>query len=250
MTTLILARHGRSTSNSAGTLAGRTPGIELDERGVEQATALGERLRGIGLDAVVSSPLKRCRSTAELALSSAGLDLPVQLDDRVMETDYGSWSGRLLKDLAELPQWRQVQQSPSSVVFPDGEAMLGVRTRVSEAVQDWNTRLGPEAVWLLVSHGDPITALLSWALGMDFDRVQSLTVDPASVSIVHFPTPKDDASPAHPRIATINSISGPLAGWIAPVEANVGGGLGAAGGSDSPSPSPQDGTTPAPGAAS
>lgn len=256
MATVILARHGRSTSNTARTLAGRTPGVFLDDRGREQASHLGQRLRGIGLTAVVSSPLERCQQTTELALAGAQITLPIQLDDRVMETDYGQWSGQPLADLAALPQWNQVQTAPSTMTFPEGESMLAVRDRMAAAVMDWNARLGPEAVWLLVSHGDPIISLLSWALGMEFDRVQTLMVDPASVSILHFLTPPgqqdtaqhdtaqhDTAQPQPVRpdpsrqpdpmikVATINSISGPLADWITPVEASLGGGLGGAGGS-------------------
>ena len=64
MATLILARHGRTTANATGVLAGRSKGVHLDDKGVEQARAAAERLAGVPLAAVVSSPLERCRETS------------------------------------------------------------------------------------------------------------------------------------------------------------------------------------------
>ena len=241
MSTLVLIRHGRSTSNSAGTLAGRTPGVTLDDVGRTQAEALGERLRGVTPAAVVCSPLERCQQTIALAREVAGFDTDISTDDRVQETDYGSWSGRLLADLAKEPEWATVQTSPSTAVFPDGERMHDVRDRMVEAVLDWNARLPTDAVWLLVSHGDPITGLLSWALGMPYDRVQSLMVDPASTSVIHLPSAEalsasreggsGDPS-AIVRVATVNAVAGPVASFVrqpAAPGAQVGGGVGATG---------------------
>ncbi|CAI9398621.1 MULTISPECIES: MSMEG_4193 family putative phosphomutase [Aestuariimicrobium] len=235
MSTLVVVRHGRSTSNAAGTLAGRTPGIVLDEVGHQQAATLGERLAGVRLAAVVCSPLERCQQTASRALDIAGISIEVSTDERVQETDYGHWSGRLLKDLAKEPAWRTVQTAPSQAQFPGGERMLEVRERVVDAVLDWNARLPVDAVWLLVSHGDPISGLLTWALGMDYDRVQSLMVDPASASIIHLPPPGAEAgSPqAIVRVATVNSVAGPIGAFVRTPDAaggQVGGGVGATGG--------------------
>lgn len=236
MSTLIVVRHGRSTSNSAGTLAGRTPGIVLDETGEAQARTLGERLKGVNLHTVVCSPLERCRQTVDLALATAGLNPQVHLEPRVQESDYGQWQGRMLADLAKEPGWATVQSRPSEARFPGGESMLEVRDRVVAAVNDWNRQLPADAVWLVASHGDPISGLLTWALGMDFDRVQSLMVDPASASVVHLPDP-GETRPGHDivRVATVNSIAGPLASFCAQpqlAQSSVGGGLGAAGGGE------------------
>lgn len=220
MSILIAVRHGRSTSNSAGTLAGRTPGIDLDDTGVEQAIALGRRLRGVPLAAAVTSPLERCRRTTTLALESAGIDVTAAVDERVVETDYGHWSGRLLKELGEEPLWQTVQESPHDARFPGGEAMLDVRTRVVDAVLDWNERLGAMDVWMLASHGDPLAALLNWAAGADFRYVQRLGVDPGSASIILLPSEKV----AQPRILTMNSLEGSLARWTTPPQEQVVGG--------------------------
>ncbi|MGJ6981233.1 MSMEG_4193 family putative phosphomutase [Aestuariimicrobium soli] len=237
MSTLVLIRHGRSTSNAAGTLAGRTPGIVLDDVGRQQAETLGDRLAGVQPAAVVCSPLERCQQTIRIALDRAGIDTEVTTDDRVQETDYGQWSGRPLKELATEPGWATVQTSPSTAEFPGGERMLAVRERMVETVLDWNARLPAEAVWLLVSHGDPINGLLTWALGMDYDRVQSLMVDPASTSVVHLPPPDATEERGIVRVACVNGVAGPLRAFVRPPTAaggQVGGGTGATGEADQP----------------
>ena len=71
MPTLILARHGRTTANASGMLAGRTPGVHLDDKGREQARAAASRLEGLSLHAAISSPLVRCRETARLLVPEA-----------------------------------------------------------------------------------------------------------------------------------------------------------------------------------
>ena len=70
MTTLLLIRHGRTAANTAGILVGRSSGVELDETGVQQAAELATRLSGVQLRAIVSSPLRRCRQTAQPLLAA------------------------------------------------------------------------------------------------------------------------------------------------------------------------------------
>lgn len=220
MSILIAVRHGRSTSNAAGTLAGRTPGIDLDDTGVEQAQQLGRRLVDVPLTMAVTSPMERCQQTTSLALGSAGIELSATLDDRVIETDYGQWSGRLLKDLVDEPLWKTVQGAPQLAQFPGGEAMSAVQDRIVAAVLDWNARLDERDVWLLTSHGDPLAALLNWASGADFQHVQRLGVDPGSASIIVLPSP----NVPQPRIVTMNSVEGALSRWTTPPPQPVVGG--------------------------
>ncbi len=226
MPTVLLLRHGRSTANAAGILAGRADGVDLDERGRDQAAEVGRRLDGVTVARVVCSPIARCRQTAEATLAAAGVDCDIVTDDRLSECDYGDWTGRSLAELANEGTWRTVQDSPSAVTFPGGETMLRMRDRVVEAVRDHDAQVrqshGDHAVLLVVSHGDPIKAVLSDALGQSFDLFQRIMVDPASVSVVHY-------SLERPFVCAVNTVSGPLAAQIptAPVtEAPVGGGAG------------------------
>ncbi len=221
MSTLILLRHGRSTSNTAGTLAGRTPGIHLDENGESQAMKAGERLRGVSLAAAVRSPMERCAQTLDLALASAGLTLPQDVDERFTECDYGAWSNRPLAELTSEALWPTIQSQPSAVTFPGGESMHQMRERMVAGVADWNARLGEHDAWLLVSHGDPIKALVSDALGQPFDNFQRIMVDPASMCVIHYPVK------GSPLLVCTNSTSGQLRQLVptAPA-AQLGGGAG------------------------
>lgn len=196
MAICLLVRHGRTSANASGTLAGWTPGVGLDETGVEQARALGGRLAGTGVVAVVTSPLQRCLETTAGLLDGIpedGRPAPVT-DERLGEARYGAWTGRLLKELAEEPLWRDVQERPSTVVFPEHadhehEGIAQMQARAVEAVATWDARVeaehGPGAVWVAVSHGDVVKAVLADALAMPLDEFQRLVVDPASLSIVH-----------------------------------------------------------------
>ena len=136
--TVILLRHGRSTSNTAHTLAGRSEGVELDEKGTAQAAALVERLDGVPIRALVRSPLLRCRLTLEPLAAALGLD-PV-VDDRLTEVDYGQWTGRKLSELVTESLWSVVQQQPSAAVFPDGEGLAAVQSRAVTAVREHDLR--------------------------------------------------------------------------------------------------------------
>jgi probable phosphomutase (TIGR03848 family) len=229
VTTVILLRHGRTTANTSGVLAGWTPGVLLDETGGAQVRAVGERLAKVPLAAVVSSPLERCRQTADAV--AEGRDLEVQSDDRLGEARYGDWTGRTLKDLVKEPLWKVVQQHPSAAVFPgpEGEGLAQTQARAVSAVREWNAKLGPGAVWLACSHGDVIKAILADALGLHLDQFQRIVVDPASVSVVTY-------TETRPFVVRVNDTGGDVSGLIPPPkrrrrkassDAAVGGGAGA-----------------------
>ncbi|UED83163.1 MSMEG_4193 family putative phosphomutase [Streptomyces profundus] len=192
MPTLLLLRHGRTTANSAGLLAGRTPGVDLDSYGQEQAEALPGRLAGVPLALVVHSPLLRCARTVA-PLAEARPELPLHEDERVTECDYGQWTNQPLKELAESPLMRTVRVQPSAVVFPDGESLRAVQARVVDAVRDWDARVreehGPDAIWLMCTHGDNIKAIAADALGLHLDLFQRLLPHPASVTAIRYAEP-------------------------------------------------------------
>ncbi|MDQ4105172.1 MAG: MSMEG_4193 family putative phosphomutase [Actinomycetota bacterium] len=188
MGTLILLRHGRSTANSAGVLAGRSPGVALDEHGQAEVKTLVERLATVPLAAVVSSPLQRCRETVS-PLAQAR-ELEVTVDDRFVEVDYGEWTGREVRKLGKERLWKVVQSHPSAVVFPGGEGLAALQARAVAAVREWDAKLaaehGPHVLWLVCTHGDIIKAVLADALGMHLDGFQRIVVNPCSVSAVSY----------------------------------------------------------------
>ena len=185
MTTVLLIRHGL-TALTGSTLIGWTPGIHLDDRGRAQAQATAGRIRRVGLRAIVTSPLERCRETADAIHADRGAATPLEVDDRFGEVRYGDWTGGQLKRLAKDPLWKVIQTHPSSVTFPGGEAIRDVQSRAVAAIRDWNTRLGPDATYAVVSHADVIKLILADALGMHLDGFQRLHVGPASLSAVGY----------------------------------------------------------------
>ncbi|MFB6506131.1 MULTISPECIES: histidine phosphatase family protein [unclassified Streptomyces] len=189
MPTLILVRHGRSTANTAGVLAGRTPGVGLDERGAAQAAALPGRLAALPLAAAVSSPLQRCRETLR-PLLDARPELEPHTEERINECDYGDWSGRKLVELADEPLMNVVQQHPSAAAFPGGESMRAMQARAVDAVRDWNARIaaghGEDAAYVMCSHGDIIKAIVADALGLHLDLFQRIHADPCSVTAIRY----------------------------------------------------------------
>src|SRR5262245_25036225 len=212
MATVLLLRHGRTTTNAGGTLAGHQP-IGVDEVGRAQAVAVGGRLAAakLNLAAVVTSPLPRCRQTVALALPG----VTPAVDDRLVECGYGDWTGQPLKKLAKDPLWRVVQAHPSAVRFPGagGEAMADMSARAVAAVRDWDARLtaahGPDAVWLACSHGDVIKAIVADALGLHLDQFQRIAVDPGSITVIRY-------TPLRPFLVRLNDTGGDLASFVPP----------------------------------
>ena len=204
MTTVLLIRHGRSTANTAGVLAGRTPGVDLDEVGRDQAVRLAARLAEVPLDAVLCSPLERTRQTAQPLLAARPETL-FELDERFTECDYGTWSGRTLASLAEEPLWRTVQAHPAAASFPDGESLAAVSARAVSAVRSWNAKLGEHATYAVVSHGDVIKAIAADGLGMHLDLFQRLQIDPCSLTVVRY-------HGTRPAVLRLNDLGGEVAG--------------------------------------
>jgi len=209
--TVVLLRHARSTANGAGRLAGRSPGVELDETGRKQADALVDRLAAVPLAEIVCSPLLRCEQTVAPLAAARGLTPGTEPD--LSEVDYGEWTNRELKDLAKEKLWTVVQAHPSAAVFPGGEGLANVQARAVAAVRAHDARVaaehGPEAVWLLCSHGDVLKAILADALGQHLDTFQRIVVNPASVSVVQY-------TETRPFVLRMNDNGGELASIVPP----------------------------------
>jgi probable phosphomutase (TIGR03848 family) len=158
--TVLLVRHGRTTANASGVLAGRLPGVRLDEPGEQQVRSTAERLGAVPLAALVTSPQERCRQTAKAIRGSQDGPPRTVTERGLAECDYGEWQGRPLKELAKEKLWSTVQRHPSAAAFPGGESMVAMRHRAVEAVRRHDAAVeaehGPSAVLVAVSHGDII----------------------------------------------------------------------------------------------
>src|SRR4051795_8439683 len=212
-------------------LAGRTPGVHLDERGEKQAAAVAQRIPAVPLTAIVTSPMERCVETAEAIKGAQPADPAWHVEDRLIECGYGDWTGRPLKELVKDPLWKVVQTQPSAVRFPNGEALAEMATRAVAAVRSWDERLGDDAVWVACTHGDIIKAVVADALGLHLDQYQRIVPVPCSVSVIRY-------TATRPYVIRVNDVGGELAPFAPPkrkrrrssgasdADATVGGGAG------------------------
>lgn len=181
MTRVVLIRHGRSTANAEGLLAGRAAGVALDDAGRAQAMDLRTSFDGLDFAGAYSSPIQRCRETAELA------GFPdVEVVDNLTECDYGAWTGLKLDHLRTERVWTEIQADPASVTFPGGESMQDMFDRVTGVALELAARHGDDETIAVFSHGDPIKAILAHAFGIGLKDFQRLHVNPAGVSVVEY----------------------------------------------------------------
>jgi probable phosphoglycerate mutase len=181
-TTVVLVRHG-VTEETGPILSGRRPGIGLSEKGRGQAEAAGRRLADLPVAAVYSSPLERCRETAEAVAAPHGL--PVHDVPELFEADYGEWSGRKIEELRGTDLWKLVQVTPSAVRFPGGESVREMQSRIIGAVEDI-VAAHPGQIVVAASHADPIKAVVAHYTGVHLDLFQRLFVSPASCTVLRF----------------------------------------------------------------
>ena len=198
---VIFVRHGQ-TPTTGTTLPGRAPGLHLADAGRTQADAVAARLAELPrIDAVYASPLERTRETAGPIARARGLR--VHTDRGLLECDFGDWTGRALKDLGKLPEWRTVQRYPSGFRFPGGESFSEMQGRITGAVARLVER-HPGGVVVAVSHADPIKAAVAHALGTHLDLFQRIVVSPCSVTTVAY-------GAGGPVVLTVNHTAGSLA---------------------------------------
>jgi broad specificity phosphatase PhoE len=178
---LVLVRHGESASNAAGVLSGRSE-ASLTDRGRAQAAALAGALGGVRR--LISSPLGRARETA----AALGLGLPVEVDGRWTELDYGEFEGR---PLSEVPAetWRR-WRADTAFRPPGGESLDEVGARVRDACRELFARPGHGARGdgdvVVVSHVSPIKAAVAWALDTGDELAWHLHLSTGSLTRVEW----------------------------------------------------------------
>ena len=180
MTQIYLVRHG-ATDSLGREIAGRSPGIHLNERGRAQAARVAEALATLPITHLFSSPLERCRETAQPLADR--LKLPVTLCEAANEVDFGDWTRKSLEELNQFEGWKQWNGFRSAGQIPNGESMIQVQARIVGELERLR-RVHPDASLAFFSHGDPIRAALTWYLGMPLDLLARLEVFPGSVCVL------------------------------------------------------------------
>jgi probable phosphomutase (TIGR03848 family) len=184
MALLLLLRHGENDYVKKGKLAGRLAGVHLNEKGRSQAQAAAQALCSMLPEGqavtVYSSPLERTMETAEPVAKAFGVDVIPR--PGLLETDYGEWQDKSVKQLSRQKLWRVIQTSPSVFRFPGGESFTESQHRIVQEVQTLVGMHDPKDVLICVSHADPIKLAVAYFLGLPLDLFQRLNVSPASIS--------------------------------------------------------------------
>ncbi len=180
MSDLVVVRHGRTAANARGLLLGRLD-VPLDDLGRAQAAQVAGAVLAQAarthtpVAAVVSSPLERTRRTAE------AFGLPVRIDERLIELDYGTLDGTPLADVP--PEvWADWQADPDFRPPGCSESLAAVQERVERACEDWAAVARVEGAVVLVTHVSPLKAAVGWAMGIGAGAAWTTHVDPASVT--------------------------------------------------------------------
>ena len=210
MPTFLLIRHGENDLIKQGRLGGRLPGIHLNETGCAQAQATAQVIAQVKTQAAAqaaarkpvnqakkqdqsqaeapvwklySSPMERAVETAEPIAQALGLEIVIR--PGLLETDCGDWAGKTVKGLRRLKVWREIQNNPSQFRFPGGETFVECQQRIVGEIEYLCTQHGPNDTVICVSHADPLKLLVAHYLGLPFDKFQRLSINPASITILH-----------------------------------------------------------------
>ena len=179
-TNFLFIRHG-AHDYLGRAIAGRLPGVHLNDLGRKEAEHLAEKLSLLPVDAIYSGPLERVRETAEPICRR--FNLPLEMADEFTEIGVGEWQDRPFTELSQLELWKQINTFRSSTRFPGGELMLEVQVR---ALRKLNELRGRHRFVVVVTHGDVVRAVMAHFLGMHLDLFLRIEIDPVSLSLLEY----------------------------------------------------------------
>ena len=197
MPIVYLLRHAQSVANVKGILAGQDDSVELSKEGFKQAQALISYLKAINFSQIYSSPMTRCLQTITPFMGK-NPDLKFEVDKRIIEMNYGDWSGEKLSKLSKDKRWQKIQTNPSSFTFPNGESFKSMRKRVDITLNDLVRKKGPI---LVVTHGDIIKMMITSCLDLPIDRFQSFVAEPASLTVINLEKSKSTILQSNYKLA-------------------------------------------------
>ena len=183
MPLLLLIRHGENEYTKTGKLAGRLPGVHLNEHGQKQAEELGKALADVPIKAIYSSPLERALETARPIAQARKLD--VIQEPGLLESNVGKWQGQSIRKLALTRYWKIIQHAPSRAGHPGGESFLQTQTRIASALDAICAKCKPHDIIVCVFHSDPIKLAVAHYLGLPLDHFQRLGCDTASLTMLY-----------------------------------------------------------------
>jgi probable phosphoglycerate mutase len=180
MTRFLLIRH--ATNDTVGKLlAGRMPGVYLNEEGTAQALQLADRLSGLPIAAIYSSPLERAVETA--APLANRLNLKTIINEDFLEMNFGEWTGCTFDELRTKVDFQKFNTFRSCARVPSGESMMEAKARMINGIEKLTAKHDGQTV-AIVSHADMIKATIAYYAGIHLDMFHRLEISPASVSII------------------------------------------------------------------
>jgi len=184
-TTVLLARHGVTAHTLDKRFSGRSTDLPLAENGVRQAQALAQELLERGrVDALVSSPVRRARDTAEIV--GAALGLPIELDEGFAEAEFGEWDGHTFAEVrSRWPQQLEAWLSSTDIAPPGGESFSEVRDRVDVARRALLERYAGQRV-LVISHVTPIKTMVGLAIDAPLGSLFRMHMAPCSLTTLQW----------------------------------------------------------------
>ena len=182
MTTFLLVRHGE-TDAIGKLLAGREPGWRLNQTGKQQAERLAQLLSPCPIQAIYTSPLERTLETAQMIAAPHAVEPRIRQD--LNESRFGGWEGKTFEELNQDPEWLRFNTARSTVRPPGGDLMIETQLRMTQEIE--RLRAAHEgAIVAVVSHSDPLRALLAHYLGAPLDLVSRFEIGLASITVVRF----------------------------------------------------------------
>jgi probable phosphoglycerate mutase len=179
---IIFLRHGQAKNNTERVLAGRTEGIPLTEVGIRQAKHTAELLEHMNISAIYSSPIQRAKHTAEIVGQHNSID--VTIDDRLIELDMGKFTGMPYDEIINSHGnvFMKFYNGELEIAHNGVETFFDVKKRVLGIVDHVISSHSDENV-VLVTHMDPIKAMLSTIVDLSATNLFELIIANASLNI-------------------------------------------------------------------
>ena len=182
MGSIIFLRHGQAINNTQRILAGRTPGVPLTEKGVDQAEKAAKFLEDMNISAIYSSPIERAKNTADIVGKHNSID--VRIDERLIELDMGKFTGMPYDKIfsSHGNVFMKFYKGELEIAHNGVETFADVKKRVLGMV-DHVIENHPDENVVLVTHMDPIKAMLSTIVSLSPENLFELIIANASLNI-------------------------------------------------------------------
>jgi probable phosphoglycerate mutase len=179
---IIFLRHGQAKNNTERILAGRTPGVPLTEEGVDQSEKAAKFLEEMNISVIYSSPIERAKNTAEIVGKHNSID--VRIDDRLIELDMGKFTGKPYDEIfsSHGNVFMKFYRGELEIAHNGVETFEEVKKRIRDMV-DHVIDNHPDENVVLVTHMDPIKAMLSTVVSFSPENLYELIIPNASLNI-------------------------------------------------------------------